>query len=423
MFAAIKQIFSPTNKDLRKRILFTLMALLIFCVGTNITVPSATKITRELGFLELLNLMAGGSLKNFSIFALGVTPYITASIITQILTMDAIAIPYFKDLKEEGYAGRQKINKITRYLGILFAFGQGYVFSIAFLGSKDPMLILKTTIYLTAGTAFLLWLGDQITAKGIGNGISLLIMAGIIQTLPQMFITAFNGLVPTNGSGNLWLGILFFTLFVIVYFAIIVGVIYIQEAERRVPIQYSNRTNSAYGARQSYLPIKLNPASVIPVIFASTLISIPTTIAEFANKPGLTSFIEKYINYTTPTGLILYVALIFFFGYFWTFMTMNPDEMSKNLNKNGGYIPGVRPGGDTSSYIKFVLSRITVVGTLFLIIIAIIPIIFSKVSNLGSTVTIGGTGLLIVVGVAIETYKQLESSLISRNYKRRPKKI
>ncbi len=423
MFNNLKQIFSSTNKDLRKRIYFTLIVLTIFCIGTNITVPGAASITKELGFLELLNLMAGGSLKNFSIFALGVTPYITASIITQILTMDAIGIPYFKDMKEEGYTGKQKINKITRYLGILFAFVQGYAFSVAFLGSTSTLLILKTTIFLTAGTAFLLWLGDQITAKGIGNGLSLLIMAGIIQTMPSMFVTAFNGLVPTDGTGSMYLGILFFALFVLIYLGIVVGVIFIQEAERRVPIQYSNRTNSAYGARQSFLPIKINSANVIPVIFASTLISIPSTIAQLSGKEGFSNFVNSYINYTTPTGFALYVLLIFFFGYFWTFMTLNPEEMSKNLNNNGGYIPGVRPGSETSSYISNVLSKLTIVGTLFLVVIAALPIIFSKLSDLGNTVTIGGTGLLIVVGVAIETYKQLESSLVSRSYKRRPKRI
>lgn len=421
MFASFKQIFSPVNKDLRQRILFTLMALLIFCVGTNITVPGAKAITQELGFLELLNLMAGGGLKNFSIFALGVSPYITASIITQLLQTDII--PYFKNLKEEGYAGKQKINKITRYLGIIFAFGQGYVFSIAFLGTSSSLLILKTTIILTAGTAFLLWLGDQITVKGIGNGTSLLIMAGIIQTMPTMFITAFNGLVPTDGTGNLYLGIALFALFLVVYLAIIVGVIFIQEAERRIPVQYSNRTNSAYGARQNYLPIKINATGVIPVIFASTLISIPVTLEKFIGKAGFTKFVTNYMDYTTPVGFIIYVLLIFLFGYFWVFIAMNPDEMSKNLNKSGGYIPGIRPGTETSNFIRNVLSKLTLVGTVFLIIIASLPIIFSKISDLGSAVTVGGTGLLIVVGVAIETYRQLESSLVSRSYKRRPKKI
>ena len=414
MFAGLKQLFSPSNKDLRKRIYFTLMCLGLFCLGTTITIPWASALYQELGFLEIFNLMSGGGLRSFSIFALGVSPYITASIITQLLQMDII--PYFKELKEEGYTGRQKINRITRYLGIIFAFIQGYILTIVYMKGMSSLDILKTTVVMTAGTCFLLWLGDQVTTKGIGNGTSLLIMAGIIQSMPSMFVTAFQNLV-TSGSYSTVVGSLLFALFVIVYILIILGVVFIQLAERRVPIQYSNRTNSAYGAQTSYLPIKLNAAGVMPVIFASTLITIPTTIVNLIGNESAINFVNNYIVYTSPTGFLLYVVLILFFGYFYTFMEMNPEEMSKNLNKNGGYIPGVRPGADTTDYISKVIGRLTIVGSIFLVIIAGLPIIFSKFSGLPSSVTIGGTGLLIVVGVAIETYKQLESSLVSRSYR------
>lgn len=414
MFAGLKQLFSPSNKDLRKRIYFTLMCLGLFCLGTTITIPWASALYQELGFLEIFNLMSGGGLRSFSIFALGVSPYITASIITQLLQMDII--PYFKELKEEGYTGRQKINRITRYLGIIFAFIQGYILTIVYMKGMSSLDILKTTVVMTAGTCFLLWLGDQVTTKGIGNGISLLIMAGIIQSMPSMFVTAFQSLV-TSGSYSTVVGSLLFALFVMVYILIIIGVVFIQLAERRVPIQYSNRTNSAYGAQTSYLPIKLNAAGVMPVIFASTLITIPTTIVNLIGNESAINFVNNYIVYTSPTGFLLYVVLILFFGYFYTFMEMNPEEMSKNLNKNGGYIPGVRPGADTTDYISKVIGRLTIVGSIFLVIIAGLPIIFSKFSGLPSSVTIGGTGLLIVVGVAIETYKQLESSLVSRSYR------
>ena len=414
MFAGLKQLFSPSNKDLRKRIYFTLMCLGLFCLGTTITIPWASALYQELGFLEIFNLMSGGGLRSFSIFALGVSPYITASIITQLLQMDII--PYFKELKEEGYTGRQKINRITRYLGIIFAFIQGYILTIVYMKGMSSLDILKTTVVMTAGTCFLLWLGDQVTTKGIGNGISLLIMAGIIQSMPSMFVTTFQSLV-TSGSYSTVVGSLLFALFVIVYIFIILGVVFIQLAERRIPIQYSNRTNSAYGAQTSYLPIKLNAAGVMPVIFASTLITIPTTIVNLIGNESAINFVNNYIVYTSPTGFILYVILILFFGYFYTFMEMNPEEMSKNLNKNGGYIPGVRPGADTTDYISKVIGRLTIVGSIFLVIIAGLPIIFSKFSGLPSSVTIGGTGLLIVVGVAIETYKQLESSLVSRSYR------
>ena len=414
MFAGLKQLFSPSNKDLRKRIYFTLMCLGLFCLGTTITIPWASALYQELGFLEIFNLMSGGGLRSFSIFALGVSPYITASIITQLLQMDII--PYFKELKEEGYTGRQKINRITRYLGIIFAFIQGYILTIVYMKGMSSLDILKTTVVMTAGTCFLLWLGDQVTTKGIGNGISLLIMAGIIQSMPSMFVTTFQSLV-TSGSYSTVVGSLLFALFVMVYILIILGVVFIQLAERRIPIQYSNRTNSAYGAQTSYLPIKLNAAGVMPVIFASTLITIPTTIVNLIGNESAINFVNNYIVYTSPTGFLLYVVLILFFGYFYTFMEMNPEEMSKNLNKNGGYIPGVRPGADTTDYISKVIGRLTIVGSIFLVIIAGLPIIFSKFSGLPSSVTIGGTGLLIVVGVAIETYKQLESSLVSRSYR------
>lgn len=413
MFANLKGLFSSTNKDLRKRILFTLGCLAIFALGTNIMVPGAKEITQNLGFLELLNLMSGGGLKSFSVFALGVGPYITASIITQLLQMDII--PYFKELKEQGATGRQKINRINRYLGIIFAVIQGYFFSYAFLKGAGTGVIIRSTVYLTAGTAFLLWIGDEITKKGIGNGVSLLIMAGIVNTLPQTFITAFNELVLAE-TFTTWTGIILFILFVIVYLGIIVGVIYMQQAERRVPIQYSNRTASAYGGEKSFIPIKLNSVSVIPVIFASAIIGIPSLIATVINKTAFTNFVDNYINYTSYTGFLLYMALIFLFGYFYTLLELNPDEMAENLDKSRSYIPGVTPGDATSKYLKYVITRLTVVGTLGLMVLAALPIIFSKVSNLSSNVTIGGTGLLIVVGVALETYKQLESSIVSRSY-------
>ena len=413
MFANLKGLFSPTNKDLRKRILFTLGCLAIFALGTNIMVPGAKEITQNLGFLELLNLMSGGGLKSFSVFALGVGPYITASIITQLLQMDII--PYFKELKEQGATGRQKINRINRYIGIIFAVIQGYFFSYAFLKGAGTGVIIRSTVYLTAGTAFLLWIGDEITKKGIGNGVSLLIMAGIVNTLPQTFITAFNELVLAE-TFTTWTGIILFILFVIVYLGIIVGVIYMQQAERRVPIQYSNRTASAYGGEKSFIPIKLNSVSVIPVIFASAIIGIPSLIATVINKTAFTNFVDNYINYTSYTGFLLYMVLIFLFGYFYTLLELNPDEMAENLDKSRSYIPGVTPGEATSKYLKYVITRLTVVGTLGLMVIAALPIIFSKISNLSSNVTIGGTGLLIVVGVALETYKQLESSIVSRSY-------
>ena len=411
MFKSLKGIFN-SNKDLRKRIYFTLMVLAVFGLGTNIIVPGAKQITQNLSFLDLLNLMSGGSLKTFSIFALGVMPYITASILTQLLQMDII--PYFKDLKEQGATGRQKINRINRYLGILFAFIQGYMYSVAFMGGTTAEIV-KTTIILTAGTSLLLWLADQVTNKGLGNGVSLFIMAGIVNTLPSTFIQAFKDLVLADTFTQV-VGVILFIVFILAYLLILVGVVYMQISERRIPIQHTTRTDSSQAREQSYIPLKLNSASVMPVIFASAITSIPTLIGQLLNNSSVTEFAEKYIVYTTPTGYLLYIALIFLFGYVYTLMELNPKEMSENLDKNRSYIPGITPGEKTSAYLRGTISRLTVVGSLFLIVIASIPILFSKISSLSSAITLGGTGLLIVVGVALETYKQLESSVVSRSY-------
>ena len=412
MFANLKGLFNPSNKDLRKRILFTLACLMVFALGTNIIIPGAKNITNNIGFLELLSLVSGGNLKQFSIFSLGVMPYITASIITQLLQMDII--PYFKELKESGATGRQKINRINRYLGMLLALVQAYVFSLTLL-KGDAMTTIKSTIYLTGGTAFLIWLSDEMTKKGIGNGMSLIIMAGIVNNLPSTFITAFNKLI-LEGSFKVVEGSILFGAFVLIYILIIVGVIYMQLAERRIPIQYSNRTAGAYAGEKSYIPIKLNTASVVPVIFASAIVGVPSFIAQIINKEAFTNFVNNYLVYTSYTGFILYMALIFFFGYFWTLLELNPDEMAENLDKNRSYIPGIVPGEATSKYLKYTITRVSTFGLLGLMVIAALPIIFSKISNLPSNVTLGGTGLIIVVGVALEIYKQLESSIVSRSY-------
>ena len=330
-------------------------------------------------------------------------------------------VPYFKDLKDQGYTGRQKINKITRYLGILIAFLQAYALTAFYMKGLNAMEIIKTTLVMVAGTSFCMWMGDQITNKGIGNGQSMLIMAGIIQSMPNIFRGAFASLVM--GSFSKTVGIVLFSLFVLVYVIVIVGIIWVQLAERRIPIQYSNRTSSAYGAQTNYLPLKINSASVIPVIFASIVTTIPATIVTLIGKQSAIDFVNKYIMYTSTTGFILYLVLIVVFAYFYTFLVMNPDEMSKNLNENGGYIPGIRPGSDTSKYISNSLSKLTLVGALFLVILAGMPILLSKLTSLPSYVTIGGTGILIVVGVAIETYKQLESSLVSRSYSSKRKRL
>lgn len=418
MFATFKQIFKKTNKDLKSRVLYTLGALFIFALGNAITVPGMSAITENLGFLELLNAMSGGGLKQFSIFALGVMPYITASILLQVLQMDLMGITYFQELKEMGEEGRRKINQINRYLGIGFALIEGYIYSIMFMGkTATPLEYVEISLILTAGTAFLLYLGDQITNKGLGNGISLIIMAGIVNTMPRMMIEAFNALA-INGS-NAFLGILSFVIFILLYIGIIVGVIYVQEAERRIPIQYSNRSTGTYKANTSFLPLRINSAGVMPVIFASAVLAIPTTLTYIIKNESFKLFVDKYLSTQTPVGFIVYILLIIAFTYGYTYLAaVNPEDISKNLNKQNGYIPGIRPGTETTKYVSKVLSRITFMGAIFIAIIAAIPIIFSWISDMPSIVTLGGTSILIVVGVLLETYKQLESSVASRAYRR-----
>lgn len=414
------KVFSKDAKDLRKRILFTILILGIYCLGTGITIVWATPwleaLYGNLDFLGIFNLMSGGGFDKFSIFGLGVTPYINASIITQLLQMDII--PYFKELKEQGYVGRQKINRITRYLGIILAFIQAYVLTVFLLKVTEVDMVLKITLVMTAGTALLLWLGDQITEKGIGNGQSLLIMGSIVLSLPAVFVGAYNAFIGA-GTYALGLGIFFFIMYLIMYLLVIVGIVWITLAERKIPIQYANKTVSAYGAKQSYLPLKINYAGVMPVIFASMLLTIPSIIVNIIGNTTAINFVNNYIMYTSPTGFILYIILILFFSYFYTFMAMNPEEMSKDLNKSGAYIPGVRPGSETTKYISTIVSRLTLVGAFFIAILAGMPILISNLTGLPQAVAIGGTGILIVVGVAIETYKQIESGLISRKYQNR----
>ena len=409
MFASLKQIFSLKNRDVLKRILFTLAALFVFKIGTAIPVPGVNVNTSGLSMLEILNAMSGGAFMKASIFALSVTPYITAQIIIQLLSADIV--PYLSDLSKQGGVGRRKLNQITRVVGIILAFLQGYMYSYAYIGNGNAADYMLYSLILAAGTALLMWIADQITLKGIGNGMSLIIMAGIISVLPNMFKNLWVELAAKD-----FVGIMTFIAFILVFIAIIVGVIYVESAERRLPIQYANKSTSTQGG-QSYIPFKLNSSGVMPVIFASALLSIPQILASvLKKKEGFGLFVQKYLNYNNGTGLVIYILLIFLFAYFYTFMQIKPKEMADNLNKNGGYIPGIRPGKETVEYVNTVLKRITLVGATFLAVLCLLPILFSKFSNLSTTISISGTGLLIVVGVALETYKQLESQLVSRTY-------
>ena len=412
----LKNLFSSSNKELRKKILFTFFCLFVFKLGTSIVVPvKGVNSGLNVGFLELLDVMGGGAMQNFSIFALGVTPYITASIIMQLLQMDIV--PYFSDLAKQGQTGRNKLNQITRVLGIVLAFIQGYMFSFAFVKNGTVSEYLEVSLVLTAGTCLLLWIGDEITKKGLGNGTSMIIMAGILATTPHMFQTAYSSLVANASNTGLGAGL--FILFIVVYLVVVLGVLFVELAARRIPIQYANKTNNVYNSKRSYIPFKLNSAGVVPVIFASALISVPALIAQFSKNEGMMKFVNKWLSLSSLTGFLIFIVCIVAFSYFYTFIVIKPKEMAEDLQKSGGFIPGIRPGDETIKYISKVLIRITTVGSLFLAIIAGLPYILSMTTNLPTTVSIGGTGLIIVIGVILDTYKQLESNLISQSYKRR----
>ncbi|MEK3936954.1 preprotein translocase subunit SecY [Sporosarcina sp. FSL W7-1349] len=415
-------------RDIRSKIIFTLLMLIVFRLGTFIPVPNvdATALQQETNqFIGLLNTFGGGALAQFSIFAMGIMPYITASIIVQLLQMDVV--PKFTEWAKQGDVGRRKLAQFTRYFTIILAFIQAIAMSFGFNRMYDGKLIISEgvstyvviAIVLTAGTAFLLWLGEQITAKGVGNGISIIIFAGIVSAIPN----AVNQLYATqiqDAGDALFIKLAIMLLLLLVIIAVIVGVIYVQEALRKIPIQYAKRVTGrgqTTAGQQTHLPLKLNAAGVIPVIFAVAFFITPQSIAAFFEPNSVTAFIMNTFDYEKPLGLVFYVALILAFTYFYAFIQVNPENIADNLKKQGAYIPGIRPGKNTQDYLTSTLYRLTFVGAIFLATVAVMPIFFIKFANLPSAMQIGGTSLLIVVGVALETMKQLESQLVKRHYK------
>lgn len=414
--------------DIRKKIIFTLLMLIIFRIGTFIPVPYTNKeaitFMNQQNVFGFLNTFGGGALQNFSILAMGIMPYITASIIMQLLQMDVV--PKFTEWKSQGEMGRKKLAQVTRYGTIVLAFIQGIAMSIGFNAMAGGLLIenmnivkvLVIAITLTSGTAFLMWLGEQITANGVGNGISIIIFAGIVAAVPngmkQLYAQYF-----INPGDELFINIVIVALIALVIIAVTVGVIYIQQAERKIPIQYAKKlvNRSPVGGHSTHLPLKVNAAGVIPVIFAVAFIMAPRTVATFFEGNKAASVIENIFDYTQPVGMILYVVLIIAFTYFYTFVQVNPEQMAENLQKQGGYIPGIRPGHNTETYLTRVMYRLTFVGSIFLAAVSVLPMILGGVANLPTAVQIGGTSLLIVVGVALQTMKQLESQLVKRHYK------
>lgn len=406
-------------KDVRRKILYTLMMIVVFRIGCIIPVPGVNidyikEIVDQAGLLSLYNLFTGGAFSNFTLFALGITPYITASIIIQLLT---IGFPSLEDLSKSGEEGKKKINKYTKYTAMVLALIQGTGITLGLirgaLKTDTPFFIVTVIMTLIAGTALLMWIGDKITEKGMGNGSSIIIFIGIIAGMPATSMRIYNSVKA--GQTPIWVVI----GMIIIGIAVIAAVTHIQIAVRKVPVQYAKRVvgRKMYGGQSTHIPMKINQSGVIPVIFASSLLAFPQTIAYFAGGNSQ-AFISKYLSPTGEPGFWIYmlfeVMLIIFFSYFYTTVSFNTHDIANNMKNSGGFIPGIRPGQSTEDYLNKISSRLTLAGALFLAIIAVLPSIALKFTSI--QLGIGGTSLLIVVGVALELMKQLESNLVMRNY-------
>lgn len=423
-FETLKNIYKI--EDLRARILTTLGFLLIYRLGTHIVIPGvdptqlgALKAQTAGGVLGLLDMFSGGAFQNASIFALGIMPYISASIVIQLLGM---AIPYFQRLQREGESGRKKINQITRYLTVVITAGQapGYLGNLKaqlpgsafFIGGS--FFWIESIVILITGTMFVMWLGEKITDKGIGNGISLLIMIGIIARLPFAFSAEFFSRIEEQGGG-----LVMFLVEIVLLLVVIIATILLVQGTRRIPVQYAKRIvgNKQYGGVRQYIPLKVNAAGVMPIIFAQALMFVPIVIVGFASSESLTGFAAAFSNINGFWYNFVFAALVILFTYFYTAITINPTQMAEDMKKNGGFIPGVKPGRKTVDFLDSIMSKITLPGSIFLAIVAILPA-FARLLGINNQFAnfFGGTSLLIMVGVVLDTLQQIESHLLMRHY-------
>ena len=434
---------SKNIKKLILMILVTVACLIVYRLGAFIKMPFVRIQSSQLGTQALfgfLDVFTGGALSNFSVLCLGISPYITASIVVQLLQMDIV--PTLKEWTEEGEEGKQKLNQLTKYIAIALAFIQGltvtiglkisygdYYFDVTAMPS-NVFLFVYLALVATAGTAFSLWLAEKITRYGVGNGSSMLIVAGILASFPRMMGDLINtylkkSTVDSTGAAveNETFNIFLFVLVIILLVAIILGVVFMEGAKRIIPVQYANRPSQAAfrGKNDSNIPIKLNSASVIPVIFAATLMSLPTTVLQLVGADttqGFAHVLYMIFTNTQPIGFAVYILLIFLFSFFYSFLQMNPEQMAENLQKNNAYVPGIRPGEETASYISRVLFKITMIGATYLSIVAALPIIMGWIiKTLPSSVSIGGTSIIIIIGVALETVKQMKTTAQEQQYR------
>lgn len=427
MFSLLKNAI--TTKDIRQRLLYTLMVLVVFRIGTHITVPgvnaSAIETFASTGFFGILNTFSGGALSNFSIFSMGVSPYITASIVVQLLQMDIL--PTFVEWSKQGEVGRRKLNTATRYLTIVIGFFQAFAISFGFNAYANYGLInnpgistyLLIALVLTAGTMFVTWLGDMITVNGISNGVSIIIFAGIVARMPHDIYEFYVNQLQGKADEELYRAYGFTAALAVAIILVVMLVVFIEQAQRRLPISYSKRPTGASEA--SWLPLKINSAGVIPVIFASSFIALPQTVLSAVHgqysEASWYQVATNIFDYQKPAGASLYIFLIVVFTYFYAFVQVNPEKVAENLQKQGGYILSVRPGKETEHYISGMLLRLSTVGALYLGGISLLPMIAAALWNLPRGLMLGGTNLLIVVGVALEISRQIEGRAIKRKYK------
>ncbi|MTV81909.1 preprotein translocase subunit SecY [Secundilactobacillus folii] len=426
MLSTMKNAFKV--KDIRNKIFFTLMVLVVFRLGSYITVPGvnakALQSVASSGLVSILNMFSGGGLTNYSIFAMGVSPYITAQIVIQLLQMDIV--PRYVEWSKQGEVGRRKLNQHTRYLTIILAFVQSIGITAGFNTLSSLNLVqnpgIKTYamigLILTGGTMLTTWMGDMITDHGLGNGVSMIIFAGIIARMPTGLQELYQNYLQDLTASNWWEGVLIVLLVLVIVLIIVTFVTWVQQADRKIPIQYTRRVSG--DPDSSYLPLKVNVAGVIPVIFASSFIATPQTILmAFANNHSEDTWYQvltNIFNMQSTGGTILYTILIVLFTFFYAFVQVNPQKLSENLQKQGSYIPGVWPGHETQVYVSNLLMRLSTVGALFLGLVALIPLVAQNVWNLDESIGLGGTSLLIVVGVAIQTIQQIEGLMMKRTY-------
>lgn len=426
MFTTIKNGLKVS--EIRKKILFTLFVLIVYRLGAYITVPginaTALQEVASTGLASILNTFSGGGLENYSLFAMGVSPYITAQIVVQLLQMDIV--PKFVEWSKQGDVGRRKLNQATRWLTIVLGFVQSIGITAGFNALSTLKLVnnpgiktyLMIGLILTAGTMLATWMGDMITERGLGNGVSMLIFAGIIAQMPSGIKQLWQDQIVGASGNDLWIGIAFIAVVVVALLIIVTFVTWVQQAERRLPIQYTRRTTSA--PESSYLPLKINVSGVIPVIFAGSFVSTPQTIlmAFQQNHSGDSWYqiMTNIFNMQTIPGTSLYILLIVLFTFFYAFVQVNPEKLSENLQKQGSYIPGVWPGKGTQKFVAGLLMRLSTVGSVFLGFISLIPLLASDVWNLSQSIGLGGTSLLIVVQIALDVIRQLNGLTMKREY-------